>query len=102
MNFIEWLDRFGVQNFEKTFNSSRQTYYNLLQGKRACSPKLAYMIVKATKGVISYSDIFDPYFDGKVEPILEDQEGSKQLTFFDKLKFSDPEHIDDPKTSKKL
>lgn len=96
MNFIEWLDRLGSTKFEKMFKSSRQTYYDILSGKRPASPRIAYMIVKATNETITYDDIFGPFFKDKIVPVLEDIEGNKQLSFFDKMKQG--EGIDSPES----
>lgn len=98
MDIIKWLESLGAARFEKVFKQSRQTYYGILHGKRPCGTKLAYMIVKATNGVITYEDIFNSYYDGKVEPVIEEIDGSKQLSFFDKIKLDEdifsPESIE--------
>lgn len=91
MDIIKWLESLGATRFEKTFKQSRQTFYAIINGKRPCGPKLAYMIVKATNGVITYEDIFNSYYEDKIEPIIEEIDGAKQLSFFDNIKTEEGE-----------
>jgi len=85
MTLEDFILKIGVQRFCKMFEITDSTVYTWLNYEKCPRPELAWKIIVASSGLVTYDSIYSPYmkrkFDKKTMNVMPLSDVKGQLSF---------------------